>query len=213
MGVGDGGGGEPHGGDAGAGAGAGSQVAGDGEGLRRQGREAYVATPVGEQPPLGAVDALGVVGEYGLQGVGHALVGGAQLRRCGRGTICGSLAAVVIGESPAAISAGQRCAITIRLQSSQTEVTPWPTASSARPSWRRPCVRPTPSTSESCFCWVVRPTDPRLRPPEHWPQGLVAESSPGMTHSQTLHRTRPHRLFPTQIQHWAHWNSVVGQQQ
>ena len=102
MGLGDGGGGEPHGGDAGAGAGAGSQVAGDGEGLRRQGREAYVATPVGEQPPLGAVDAAGVVGEDGLQGVGHALVGGAQLRRCGRGTICGLLTTVVIGESPEA---------------------------------------------------------------------------------------------------------------
>ena len=84
MGLGDGGGGEPHGGDAGAGAGAGSQVAGDGEGLRRQGREAYVATPVGEQPPLGAVDALGVVGEDGLQCRGHALVGGAQFRE-GRG--------------------------------------------------------------------------------------------------------------------------------
>ena len=52
---------------------------------------------------------------------------------------------------------------------------------------------------------------PRLRLPEHWPQGLVAGSSHEMTHSQTLHRTRPHRLFPTQIEHWAHWNSVVGQ--
>ena len=39
-----------------------------------------------------------------------------------------------------------------------------------RPSWRRPCVRATPSTSESCFCWAVRPTAdttsfrPRWRP-------------------------------------------------
>ena len=33
--------------------------------------------------------------------------------------------------------------LTIRLQSSPTEVTPWPTASSARPSWRRPCARHT----------------------------------------------------------------------
>ena len=52
---------------------------------------------------------------------------------------------------------------------------------------------------------------PRLRPPEHWPQGLVAEPSQEMTHSQTIHRTLPHRLFPTQIQHYAHWHTGVGQ--
>ena len=53
-----------------------------------------------EQPPLGAVDALGIVGEDGLQGVGYAPVGGAQGRRRGRlAGICGSLAAVVMDDS------------------------------------------------------------------------------------------------------------------
>ena len=51
----------------------------------------------------------------------------------------------------------------------------------------------------------------RLRPPEHRPQGLVAEPSQELTHSQTIHRTLPHRLFPTQIQHYAHWHTGVGQ--
>ena len=59
--------------------------------------------PVVEQPPLGGVDAPGVVGEDGLQGVGHPPVGGAQGQRSGRwrGAICGS-AVVVMGGSPAA---------------------------------------------------------------------------------------------------------------
>ena len=39
--------------------------------------QAHLAVPVVEQPPLGAVDTAGVVGEDGLQGVGDALVGGA----------------------------------------------------------------------------------------------------------------------------------------
>ena len=81
MGLGDGGGDQAQGGDADAGTGAGGQVTGHGEGLRRQGAEAHRVAPAGEYAPLGAVDAAGVVGEDGLQGVGHALVGGAQGRR------------------------------------------------------------------------------------------------------------------------------------
>ena len=81
VGLGNGAGGQAHSGDAGAGAGPHRQVAGHGEGIRRQGAEAYVAAPVVEQTPLGAVEAPGVVGEDGLQGVGHAPVGGAQDRR------------------------------------------------------------------------------------------------------------------------------------
>ena len=84
VGLGDGRCGEPHGGDAGAGAGAGGQVAGHGEGLGRQRREAHLVAPAGEDAPLGPVDAPRVVGEDGFQGVGHALVGGAQGRQ-GRG--------------------------------------------------------------------------------------------------------------------------------
>ena len=84
VGLGDGGGGQAHGGDGGAIAGAGGQVAGDGEGFRRQGVETHLAIPIGEEPPLGAVDAAGVFGEDGLQGGGNAPVGGAQGRRCGR---------------------------------------------------------------------------------------------------------------------------------
>ena len=96
--LGDGGGGEAQGGNTGAGAGADGQVAGDGEGFRRQGAQVHAASPAFKEPPLGAVDAAGVVGEDGLQCVGHALVGGAQGRRAAgwRGTICGSLAVVVI---------------------------------------------------------------------------------------------------------------------
>ena len=81
MRLGYGGGGQAHGGDTGAGAGAGGQVAGHGEGLRRQGAEAHLVAPAVEKLPLGLIDALGVVGEDGLQGFGHALVGGAQSRQ------------------------------------------------------------------------------------------------------------------------------------
>ena len=84
MGLGDGGGGKAQGGDAGAGARAVGQVTGDGEGFRRQGREAYLVAPVGEQFPLCAIDAPGVVGEDGLQGGGDALIGGAQGRQSSR---------------------------------------------------------------------------------------------------------------------------------
>ena len=42
---------------------------------------AHVGARASEDAPLDAVDALGVVGEDGLQGVGHALVGGAQGRQ------------------------------------------------------------------------------------------------------------------------------------
>ena len=65
--------------DAGAITGAGGQVAGHGEGLRRQGGEAHVTTPVVEQTPLGAIDAASVIREGG----GDALVGGPQGRRGG----------------------------------------------------------------------------------------------------------------------------------
>ena len=82
--LGDGGGDQAQGGNTGAGAGADGQVAGHGEGFRRQGTQVHVAAPAFKEPPLGAVDAPGVVGEGGLQGVGHAPVGGAQLRE-GRG--------------------------------------------------------------------------------------------------------------------------------
>ena len=66
----------------------------------------------------GGIDAPGVAGEDGLQGVGHALVGGTQAgaHRGDWGTICRLTAAAVMGGSPevdrAAISAGQSCAIT-----------------------------------------------------------------------------------------------------
>ena len=73
MGLGDGGGGQAQGGEAGAGARTGGQVTGDGEGLHRQVREAYVAAPFVKKLPLGLVDAVGVVGEDGLQGGGDAL--------------------------------------------------------------------------------------------------------------------------------------------
>ena len=78
VGLGDGADGEAHGGNAGAIAGADGQVAGDGEGFGRQGRETHRVAPVSEESPLGGVNAPGVVGEDGFQGVGHAPVGGAQ---------------------------------------------------------------------------------------------------------------------------------------
>ena len=92
------GGGQAHGGNAGAITGADGQVAGHGEGFGRQGVPAHLAAPFVEKLPLGLIDALGVVGEDGLQGVGHPLVGGAQGRRSrrGAGTICGSAAVVVV---------------------------------------------------------------------------------------------------------------------
>ncbi len=81
MRLGYGGGGQAQGDNAGAITGAGGQVAGHGAGLRLQEAKAYVATPAVEKLPLGGVDPAGVVGEDGLQGVGHARVGGAQGRR------------------------------------------------------------------------------------------------------------------------------------
>ena len=51
-----------------------------------------------------------VVGEDGLQGVGHALVGGAD--GGDSGTICRLPAAVVMDDSGGMISAAKRCAIT-----------------------------------------------------------------------------------------------------
>ena len=59
--------------------GPGGQVAGHGEGLGGQGREAHLAAPAGEQSPLGVVGAAGVAGEDRLQGLGHPLVGGPEL--------------------------------------------------------------------------------------------------------------------------------------
>ena len=41
-------------------------------------RHSHLVAPFVEQPPLCGVDALGVVGEDGLQGGGDALVGGPQ---------------------------------------------------------------------------------------------------------------------------------------
>ena len=79
--LGDGGGGQAQGGNTGAGAGADGQVAGYGEGFRRHGTQVHVAAPAFKEPPLGAVDAAGVVGEDGRKGVGHAPVGGPQGRR------------------------------------------------------------------------------------------------------------------------------------
>ena len=105
---------QAHSSDAGAGTGADGQVAGHDEGFRRQGRETHRVAPFVEQPPLDAVDAAGVVGEDGLQGGGDALVGRALMAGNDAGwrrTICGSLAAVVMGVSSWAISAGIRCAI------------------------------------------------------------------------------------------------------
>ena len=101
VGLGDGGGGQAQGGHAGAGAGAGSQVADDGEGIGRQGREAYLVAPSFKEPPLGAVDPAGVVGEDGLQGgaTPWSAARRANLPAGGRGTICGSLAAVVMDDS------------------------------------------------------------------------------------------------------------------
>ena len=81
MGLGDGATRQAHGGDAGAGAGAGGHVASHSEGLGGKRRETDLVAPAGEKPPLGVVDAAGVVGEDGLQGIGHALVGGAQGRQ------------------------------------------------------------------------------------------------------------------------------------
>ena len=75
---------QAQGGNTGAGAGADGQVAGHGEGFRRHGTQVHVAAPAFKEPPLGAVDPAGVVGEDGLQGVGHAPVGGPQGRRGGR---------------------------------------------------------------------------------------------------------------------------------
>ena len=76
--------GQPQRRDAGAGTSAGGQVAGHGEGLGRQGLQSHLATPASEKFPLGVVNAPGVVGEDGLQGLGHALIGGAQGWRCRR---------------------------------------------------------------------------------------------------------------------------------
>ena len=67
----------------GGGSGAHCQVAGHGESVGRHPLQPHVVAPAGEESPLGAVDAAGIVGEDGLQGIGHALVGGAQSRRSG----------------------------------------------------------------------------------------------------------------------------------
>ena len=90
--LGDGGGGQAQGGNTGAVTGADGQVAGNGEGFDRQGAQANLAALLVEKLPLGAVDAAGVVGQDGLQGVGYARVGGAQgraPRRAGGGRSAG----------------------------------------------------------------------------------------------------------------------------
>ena len=114
---GDGGGGQAQSGDAGTGIGPDGQVAGHRQWIGRQGAQVHRVAPAGEYAPLGAVDALGIVGEDGLQGVGHPLVGGAQGRRSGG--LIGSDMRVAggggHGGSPRVdsevISVGQSCAI------------------------------------------------------------------------------------------------------
>ena len=71
VGLGDGATHQAHGGNAGAITGADGQVAGNSEGFGRQGVQAHLAAPFVEETPLGTVDAPGVVGEDGLQGIGH----------------------------------------------------------------------------------------------------------------------------------------------
>ena len=78
------------------------QVAGYGEGLRRQGPQAHLAAPFVEKLPLGAVDAPGCCRRGRTPGRRHPLVGGAQ--RAGAaagwlGTICGLLTTVVMDDS------------------------------------------------------------------------------------------------------------------
>ena len=124
--LGDGGGGQAQGGDGGAIAGPHCQVAGDGEGLRRQGWEAHRVAPFVEQPPLCAVDPAGVFGEDGLQGGGNALVGDAQ-RREGRGRAGDDLRTagggghgrVSGGGNSGVVLEGKRCAIRPNIVSEQ----------------------------------------------------------------------------------------------
>ena len=93
-------------------------MTGHGEGLRREGREADLVAPASEDAPLGTVDAAGVVDEDGLQGIGHALVGGPEHGE-GRGLAGDDLSAgggghgrVSGGGIAGAIWAGESCAIT-----------------------------------------------------------------------------------------------------
>ena len=84
------------------------QVTGDGEGFGRQGAEVHRVAPFVEKLPLGAVDAPGVVGEDGLQGVGTPW---SAARRAGAaagwlGTICGLLTTVVMDDSGGVIKGG-----------------------------------------------------------------------------------------------------------
>ena len=79
VGLGDGGGSQPQRRDGGARTRPGGQVAGHGEGLCRKRDESDLSAPLVEEAPLSPVDAAGVVGEYGFQRVGHALVGGTEL--------------------------------------------------------------------------------------------------------------------------------------
>ena len=86
VGLGDSAGGQPHGSNAGAGTGAGGQVTRNGQRFRRERSQPHLAAPVGEESPLGAVDAPGVVGEDRLQRGSHGLVGSPQLGQ-GRGLL------------------------------------------------------------------------------------------------------------------------------
>ena len=94
--LGDGGGGQAQGGDAGAGTGPHRQVTGRRQWIGRQGSEVQVATPAGEESPLGGVDAPSVVGEDGLQGGGD------------QGTICRLSGAVVMDDSGGGGFGGQK---------------------------------------------------------------------------------------------------------
>ena len=102
------------------GSGAHCQVAGHGEWVRRQGAQPHQVAPVGEESPLGTVDAAGVFGEDGRPGrrprLGRRRVMPAQ-PRAGGGRSAGrqrwwSWAGLRRGER-GRISAGERCAIKV----------------------------------------------------------------------------------------------------
>ena len=85
VGLGDGRGDQTQGGDGGAIAGAHRQVARDSQRLGRQRLEAHVAAPAGEETPLSAVDAPGVVGEDRLRAEATPWSAGDDLRVAGGG--------------------------------------------------------------------------------------------------------------------------------
>ena len=110
------------------------QVTGDGEGFRRQGAEVHRVAPFSfEKLPLGAVDAPGVVGEEGLQGVGHPLVGGTQGRRSGRRA--GDDLRVAGGGSHEGLQLGDFGGPKLRDNSSSVARMGWGTTGADQPVW------------------------------------------------------------------------------